>query len=137
LDLSDVWNYLGSEVKRAIKTVTANQDHIRTRNLLAALAVVSKETNDDELLLSILKESSIKFHSPQSLSEEVDPVPESIDLTPAVKETLDFFRMHKIRSVSVNDFARRLLQIGTGSTVRSLEDEGRLDTAIQRLEANL
>ncbi len=133
LNLPEVWNYLESDVKRAITVVARDNDYLRTRTLLPALAVASRERGETTVLREILDESELEFRYPSDLPDPPESVPEPVEMTPAVEETLNFFRLNQIRSVTSYDLARRLLEIGTGSTVLSLEEEGLLDEAIKRL----
>lgn len=134
LKLSEVWNYLNQDLKRAIRSAAIGRSRIRTRSLLGAMAALSDEAPGSQIIRNLQKCTGVEFESPNRMTENTEPAPEDVDLSPCVQETLNFFRHHQIRSVNPADLASRLLQIGTGSTVRSLEREGILNETIERLD---
>jgi hypothetical protein len=134
MKIRDVWHYLDDDVKRAIQALVSSGTELRTSTLLPSLAKVAEQRDSQAVLCEILEESGIDFDYPESIPDNAGSPPEDISFSPCVHETLNFFRMHQIRSVSVEELARRLLQIGTGSTVRSLEEQGLLEKSIEQLE---
>ncbi|MFB6226710.1 MAG: hypothetical protein ABEH89_00095 [bacterium] len=131
--LSDVWDYLDDPVKRAFRSVGAESDRVRTRKLLGALALMSDTEPASRIVRDIQDQEGISLDMPEELVGDPNGPPDINDLSPCVRETLEFFKMHRIRQVSTARLATRLLQLGRGSTVRALEQEGVLDDYVSKL----
>lgn len=134
MDIVDVWHYLNDDVKKAIRAVYLDQNRLDTRTLLGSLSRVSGENPGSCLLRDHFDESDVPLEFPSEIPDDPDSLPEAIKLSPAVEETLNFFRLHRMRSVSVAQVAKRLLQIGTGDTIRLLEERNVLQELVESLE---
>lgn len=132
--LSDVWDFFDEDIKRAFEAVSAESDRVRTSKLLGALAEVSGVDQGGKIINDIRNVPGVELDPPGSFREETGDPPE-VELSPCVRETLQFFSMHNIRGISVANLAMRLLQLGRGSTVMALEREGELSRFIERLQA--
>lgn len=135
MKLLKVWKYLEPEVKMAICSVAEESKKLDTPNFLGALAEVPDDDPGSEILARIESNSSVSFDHPKSVVTSTEPIPKDLEFSSFVKETLNFFGQHQIRSVSVAELATRLLQLGRGSTVRTLEKENKLQVAIEELNA--
>lgn len=134
MQLADVWGYLDTDVKRLMRTVAPGAERVNTRRLLGAMAQFPGDRVVSRILRETFREADLRLPAPEEFAEDSEPVPEGMDFSPSVHETLNFFRLHRIRPVGVAQFARRLLEIGTGETVRALEEKGMLATTIKDLE---
>lgn len=86
-----------------------------------------------KIINDIQVKSGVELDPPSRLVSESGPPPEDVSFSPCVRETLEFFNMHRIRNVSVGRFATRLLQLGGGNTVLALEKQGELGDYIEKL----
>jgi len=134
VNLSEVWDYFNPEVQQVFSSLALEYDRIRTKSLLGGL---SKLPNNEaaEILEDIEREAGVDLILPEQMITEVGECPDDLTFSPCVKETLNFFRVHQLRPVTVANLALRLLQIGTGSTVMELEESGHLRDIRSRLEA--
>lgn len=132
--LADVWGYLNDDLKRVFRSAAQTDERIDSESILNALVRLPGDHPVGQLIRGIDENHDLDLNPPEALPEAPDPVPEYGSLSPAVREALQFFRMHKIRSVDVTDYTRRLLQIGSGDTVRRLEKQGILRKMIDQLE---
>lgn len=134
--LSDVWGYLNEDLKRVFRSAVQTDERIDSQSILDALVRLPDDHPVGQLIRGFDEEYDLNLDPPGELPAAPDPVPEYGSLSPAVREALQFFRMHKIRSVDVTDYTRRLLQIGSGDTVRRLEKQGILRKIIDQLESD-
>lgn len=132
--LSDVWSSLEHDLKRIFRSAASADDRIDSRALLESLVLLPEDDSVGQILRRVDDEHDLKLRSTRTLPESSPKPPEGVTLSPAVREALQFFRIHKIRSVDVREYTRRLLQIGSGDTVRRLEKKGILRDIIEQLE---
>jgi len=125
LEISRVWNYLTPEVKEAFVRLAKNRDYIHTSTLLGALRSTSQPVVSTILddLENELEGDLIESLDGGEIEGDFVP-PEDLSFSPCVREVLNFYRIHQLQPVSAADLALRLLQIGTGSTVKELEKNG-------------
>ncbi|MFB6347274.1 MAG: hypothetical protein ABEK50_16240 [bacterium] len=133
MKLHQVWDSLTDSVKIAIRSVTFQNSRIRTRALLGALSDLP-DAPSAEILSRVERESGVELIHPDDLARDPEPCPGDVTFSPCVKETLNFYRIHHMRDVTPANVALRLLQIGSGSTVRELESAGYLSSLQQSLE---
>lgn len=135
MKLRDLWPYFTPEVKRALRSSCAEYDRLHTRLVLGALSDLGEDHPVGRILAEVESEAGVALKHPSRWLERPDPFPDvEPALSPCVRETLNFFRVHGIRSITPARLALRLLQIGSGSTVRALEEKGVLRTFLARLE---
>jgi hypothetical protein len=134
LVLSDVWGSLDDELKRVFRSAAERNDRIDSRALLESLILLPEDHFVGQLLRRFDEEYDLRLRSCEELPGSPHTVPNEVSLSPAVREALQFFRIHKIRSVDARQYTRRLLQIGSDDTARRLENQGILRDMIERLE---
>ena len=128
--LDSVWNNLDDTVKRAIVSVAAAHDRVDTRKLLAALLAVSDVDSVRDLIQDMRDVAGVDLPSVEPVDDEVGDAPVDLMLSPAVKEALSFFNMHRIRNVSPANLIVRLLQLSGDEFTLSLDKQERLSDYI-------
>lgn len=132
MTLSTVWSHCAPSVRRAFTAAARRADRADTRVLLGALASITPVREGGDILDDLGREPSVNLPAVSDPGAAPDEPPE-VELSPAVRETLKFFRYHRLRPVSPVRLAVRLLEISAGETVKSLEAAGRLQPYLGRL----
>lgn len=131
--LREVWQSFTDDVKRVFSAISKDSDRARTKRVFGAIAELSSETA--EVVQRIENEADVPLIHPESLPEEPGECPDDLEFTPCVKEALNFYRIHQLRPITVANLSLRLLQIGTGDTVMTLEKKGYLSEVRSSLES--
>lgn len=132
--LSTVWIHLTPSARRAFAAAARSSERVDVPRLLGALAAVTPGGDGGDILAELAEEEGLAVPGDSSSGPAPDDPP-TVELAPAVREALTFFRYHRIRPISPARLAVRLLEIGTGETVQSLEASGRLKPYLRRLRA--
>lgn len=133
--LSSVWTYMTPTVQRAFRRAARNSDRVDTRRLLGALAGLTSDDEGGEVLRQLRNEADVNLPEVSAADEVYEGPPETIEVSPTVRETLNFFRFHHMRPIDSVTLSLRLLEIGAGEIVKALEADGRLKTYRQRLRS--
>lgn len=134
MTLSTVWIHCTPSVRRAFAAAARRSERVDVPLLLGAMASVTSEEDGGDILADLAREEELVTPG-GSASDPAPEEPPGVELAPAVREALTFFRYHRIRPISPVRLAVRLLEIGTGETVQSLEASGRLKPYLERLRA--
>lgn len=132
--LSTVWIHCTPSVRRAFAAAARRSGRVDVPLLLGTLAAVTPGEEGGDILVELADGEGLVTPG-VSASGSAPEQPPTVELAPAVREALTFFRYHRIRPISPVRLAVRLLEIGTGETVQSLEASGRLKPYLQRLRA--
>lgn len=122
-------------VQRAFRRAARDSDRVGTRRLLGALAGLTPDDEGGEVLRQLRDEADVNLPEISTTDGVYEGPPEVIQVSPTVRETLNFFRFHHMRPIDPVALALRLLEIGAGETVKALEADGRLKTYLQRLRS--
>lgn len=125
MKLRSIWPDMEEVIQLAIGSIARDSSRIRTRALLGALMDCS-HGELHRILSEMEDELNDGFIHPEEVQEEVGSAPAELEFSPCVKEVFNFFRIHELKPIRAVDLSLRLLQIGTGSTVRELEGAGYL-----------
>lgn len=130
MKLIEIWKDLSNPLQKVFKFLSGQR--VDTDRLLEGLAGINSTQNSIEVVSEIADDLGLeKIHSDD---ENIDySCPDNIDLSSDVREALDFFRIHKISKITTARLILRLLQIGSGSSVRKLEREGSLQAYRDKL----
>jgi len=134
LILSAVWPHCTPAVRRALAASAPGADRLDTRVLLGALVAVTPAGAGGSILRQLAREEGVDLPRPDLPARAAGSPPERA-VSPTVRETLSFFRMHHLRPITAIRLAVRLLEIGTGEVVQSLEAGGRLSRYLRGLRA--
>lgn len=130
--LEAVWDNLHDAVKRAFNSVAAESDRVSTEELLGAIRDVPGAESTGEIIEDLQSELGISLPSPAVVVETPGSSPESVSLSPAVKEALSFFNLHRIRAITPAKLIVRLLQLSGGNLTLALERNELLQSYINR-----
>lgn len=130
--LEAVWENLDDTVKRAFQSVAGESDRVNTRKLLGALMELSDVDSVGEIIKDMQDDAGVNLEPPAVLVEDAGSFPEGVVLSPAVREALNFFNLHRIRGVTPAKLITRLLQLSGGELVIALDSKGLLTEYINR-----
>ncbi len=132
MDLQTVWNDLDEDCQRVIRTVANPDRMLEGEDVLGAIARLERPVG--ELLESLNRDHELGLSVPDRLEPPGEEPPEDVVLSAHMRETLNFFRIHRLRPIRPESLALRLLQMSSGDVDRKLEATGRFQEILADLE---